>query len=63
MARGEATPYTYYNLDGVTQTYLVAASVGAHLAYILPLPMQPSCIFAMNVTGCQTFCNMNYVIN
>jgi hypothetical protein len=39
MARGEATPYTYLNLDRVTQTYLVAASFGAHVADILLHPI------------------------
>ena len=38
MAWGEATPYTYLNLDGVIETYLVVASFGAHVADILPLP-------------------------
>jgi len=39
MACGEATPYTYLNLDGVMETYLVAASFGAHVADILTLPV------------------------
>ena len=39
MACGEATPYTYLNLDGVIETYLVAASFGAHVADILTLPV------------------------
>ena len=55
MAWGEATPYTYLNLDGVIETYLVVASFGAHVADILPFPivlvpcrMQPSCMFEMS---------------
>ena len=55
-----ATPYTYLNLDGVIETYLVATSFGSHVAHILPLPivldpcrMEPSC--RMIVTASETF--------
>jgi hypothetical protein len=39
MVCGEATPYTYLNLNRVAETYHVAASFVAHVADILPLPI------------------------